>query len=354
MRRRRGVWLVSAVALFGAAALLMSLVGERKQPPPRVKMPRSMDADDLNRLMRRRTLPEAPAPDVPAPDAGVPAEPPRLADPVLRAMPAQIKEAAIVVEASALRYSPVGKLLLACFAGKGKLDVDKLKNELGIDPLVDLDRVSMFDDTFLVSGQLAGAKWGEVFKGARQVALNDHTTLWEPPSGGKVSATWREQMLIMGDDRPAIEAVVARLEGTARAEPPIIPESESYGEVYGAVAPEAFAKLLAREQPALAERLRQVVTGIGLHVDASHDVGLVLDASGAGQDTVDFGKAVGSAMALGRLAAAAQGHPDLARILEYARVIPDGDGKSFRAELALPLTFLEEKLRDCGKSQIDR
>jgi hypothetical protein len=66
---------------------------------------------------------------------------------------------------------------------------------------------------------------------------------------------------------------------------------------------------------------------------------------------VDFGKAVGSAMAVSRLAAAAQGDKSLSEILEYAKVVPDGDKSGFRAELALPLQFFEEKLRDCGKKE---
>ena len=43
---------------------------------------------------------------------------------------------------------------------------------------------------------------------------------------------------------------------------------------------------------------------VTLPADASQDVGLILDARGTGADTVDFGKAVGSAMAVSRLAAA--------------------------------------------------
>jgi hypothetical protein len=348
--RRRWPWLAGAVALFGAAALLMSIAGAPRRAPPRVKMPAAMDADDLRRMTRRRTLP-LPMPPAPAnPEPGEPPPTPRLTDPVLRAMPAQVKRGAIVLEANAIRYSPIGQLLISCLAQSGELDFKKLKSDVGIDPLTDVDRISVFDDTFMVSGQFGQAKWNQVFKGAKAVALNDHTTLWQSPSADeKVVATWRDQLVIMGRDREAIEETVARLEGTAPVETPIIPESETYGEAYGAIAPDAIAKLLARDQPALAERLRQVVSSINLHLDASHDVGLVLDARGSGPDTVDFGKAVGSAMAVGRIAAAAQGNKDLGEILDYARVVPDGDKSGFRTELALPLQFFEEKLRDCRK-----
>jgi hypothetical protein len=346
--RRRWPWLAAAVVLFGAAALLMSIAGAPKRPPPRVKMPSAMDADALERLTRRRTLyPRPPATS----DSAEPARAPRLTDPVLRAMPPQVKRAAIILEANAIRYSPIGQLLISCFAKRGELDFKKLKTDMGIDPLTDVDRIGMFDGTFMVSGQFGEAKWKEVFKGAKPVALNEHTTLWQSPSPDeKLVATWRDEMIIMGRDRDAIEETVARLEGTAPpVETPVIPERESYGEAYGAIAPDAIATLLAHDQPVLAERLRQVVSGINLHVDASHDVGLVLDARGSGADTVDFGKAVGSAMSMARLAAAAQGNKELGEILEYAKVVPDGDKSGFRTELALPLQFFEEKLRDCGK-----
>lgn len=349
MRGRRWGWLAAALLLFGGAALLMSFASAPKAPPPRVNMPRHMDAEGLQRAMRRRTLP---APELPTAEASQNDERPRLTDPVLRAMPAEVKKAAIVLEANAIRYSPVGKLLIACFMGSG-MKVDDLKQKMGIDPLTDLDRISAFDNTFVFSGQFGGAKWQQMFEHTTPIALNDHTQLFERPSGGEVVATWKDTMVIAGHSRGEVEAVVARLEGTAPApEHPLLDENDSYGEAYGVVAPDAVAELLAREQPALAERLRQVVSGISLHVDASHDVGIVLDASGAGQDTADFGKAVGSALAVARLAATTQGNKDLSEVLDYARVVPDGDGKSFRTELALPLAFFEEKLRDCaGKGQ---
>ena len=100
MRRRRWIWLAGAAALFGGAALLMSLGGEPKSPPPRVKMPLTMDTDDLERLSRRKTLPLPLPPEAQRTD---PAPTPRLTDPVLRAMPAQVKRAAIIMEANAIR-----------------------------------------------------------------------------------------------------------------------------------------------------------------------------------------------------------------------------------------------------------
>jgi hypothetical protein len=51
---------------------------------------------------------------------------------------------------------------------------------------------------------------------------------------------------------------------------------------------------------------------------------------------------------MGRVAAMAQGNKDLGQILDYARVVPSSSGASFRTELALPLAFFEDKLRECA------
>jgi hypothetical protein len=353
MAHRRWRWLILAGLLFGAAALFMSVAGQPKPLPPRVKMPRGMDSEAYQRLDRRRTLPALPtAKPKPVEEWGPPRKP-RLADPVLRALPAEVKNAALVFEANALRYSPVGQLLLDCFTGAAGDELLKMKSKTGVDPLVDLDRVGVFDGTLIVSGRFAEARWPEMFKGRAPVALNDHTKLWEEPSTPtKTLATWKDEMVIVGSDRRAVEEVVARLEGTAAPiEKPLLDERESYGEIYGAISPDALSGVLAKEQPALAEHLRQVVSSIRVHVDASHDVGIVFDAKGGGPDTTDFGKAVGAALVMGRLAALTRGDKTLAEVLDYARVQPkEGGGQpGFRTELALPLTFFQDKLRDCKK-----
>jgi hypothetical protein len=229
-------------------------------------------------------------------------------------------------------------------------NLEKLRSESGLDPLNDIDRLSVIDDTMLVTGRFADTKWAQVFKQATPTALNPRTTLWETDHRGQVTATWNGQMIIVGPNREAVTAVVDRLEGqTPAPQHPILDEDDSYGEIYGVVAPSALSDLLAREQPDLANRLRAVVDRITLHVDASHDVGIVADAAGAGQDGGDLGKAIGSALTLGRLAAQTRGDKDLAEVLDYARVSPNGDGNGFRTELALPLEFFQEKLRDCAR-----
>jgi hypothetical protein len=86
---------------------------------------------------------------------------------------------------------------------------------------------------------------------------------------------------------------------------------------------------------------------VKLHVDASHDVGIVADAKGNDPAGVlDLAKTLGGALALGRTAARAQGKDNLAAFLDYASVHPAESG-SFRVELALPLEYIAAQLKDC-------
>ena len=345
MARRRWTWLVAAVVLLGAAAWLMSRSGPPRRPPPRVNLPRGMDGEAYQRLQRRRTLP--PRFVVKSEDDPSPEKRPSV-DPVMAAMPASVKRGAVVLEASAALNSPVGKLFADCMLASEGRDLERVKAESGLDMLHDVDRVAMIDDTALVTGRFADVKWDKMFPLATPTVLDGNTTLFAGEGRGEVTAIWNKQMMITGRDREAVMAVVDRLEGRTATEHPVLGESDSYGEIYGVVAPSALGDLLAKDQPALAERMRGVVDRITLHVDASHDVGIVADVLGKGSDTGDLGRAVGTALTVGRLTARANGDKDLAEVLDYARVSSAG-GSSFRAELALTLDFFKDKLKDCAK-----
>ena len=346
MARRRWLWLVAAVVLFGAAALLMSKAGAPRKPPPRVTLPRGMDEEAFLRLQRRRTLPRFVVKD----QGDEVAQTRRPSDPVMAAMPATVKRGAVVLEANAILKSPVGKLFVDCLVAGEGADFDRVKADTGFDMLRDVDRVSVIDDTTLITGHFSGVDWSKLFSGSAPTALDDHTTLWDTGHGQAV-AIWNGQMMINGPNRQAVVAVIDRLEGRTVTEQRVLDESDSYGEIYGVVAPAALVELLAKEQPALAERMRGVVDRISLHVDASHDVGIVADVLGKGNDTGDLGRAVGTALAIGRLTAQTNGNKELAEVLEYARVSPGGRGNRFRAELALTLGFFQDKLKDCAQKK---
>ena len=103
----------------------------------------------------------------------------------------------------------------------------------------------------------------------------------------------------------------------------------------------------------LAEKLRTVAQRIEVHVDTSHDVGIVADVQGVDTAQVeDLGKAVGAAMAVGRVGAQQQGEKELAELMDLAKVQPEGD--RFKLEMAIPLEMLEKQLSKCGERRRER
>lgn len=348
LRKRRWLWLLAAAVFFGAGAWLMSY----GRPPVRrsvrqVSFPRGMDARAHERLERRQTLPRFTAGEPrPARDEAEPKT--ELGDPVIAAMPARIERAAVVVEANALRHSPVGQMVVDCMLRESGGHLDEARQRLGFDFLEDLDRVTVIDDTYLLSGFFEGANWSQMFPGATATELGSKTTLWRT-EGEPAMAVWNDQMVIAGKTEAEVMAVLDRLEGRApRSLPPVMGENDSYGEIYGVVAPAAMAEVLRETHPQIADRLATAVERLALHLDASSDVGLVFDASGKNAQAGDLGRMIGGALTVGQLTARArQDDGLLAELLEHARVVPSEDGQSFRTELGLPLAFFEDLLRDC-------
>src|SRR5262249_41958713 len=142
---RRLIWLLVAVVLLLAAGLLMSSAEQRPSRPGRepVAFPYYLRQHELERQGARRTLPVRPHSDQP----GAPAT----RDPLLAALPGT-GQLAVVVEANALRHSPIGELLLKCLSRSERDELAALKEKVGIDPLQDIDRVAVTSEGMLVSG----------------------------------------------------------------------------------------------------------------------------------------------------------------------------------------------------------
>src|SRR5688572_10326701 len=127
MTRRRLMFLWTAILLLAAAVALM-LYGEEPAPlPPEVSVnfPRRLNPEERRRMENRRVLPP-PAPAAEAGDRG----PQRPRDPLLAALGSG--KSAVVVEANAIRNSPVGKLLLECILAESRKNpIERLKRESG-------------------------------------------------------------------------------------------------------------------------------------------------------------------------------------------------------------------------------
>ncbi len=145
MKTRGTRFLVLAVVVFAAAALLMWFgQGEEAlsaSAQPTVEFPRKLRAQEKTRAQARRTW------VVPTPDAG----PQGASDPLLAALPRGKGKTAVVLEANALRHSPIGELLLECLYRDGGEQLKQLQERTGIDPLTDLDRLAITDEGLVLS-----------------------------------------------------------------------------------------------------------------------------------------------------------------------------------------------------------
>ena len=365
MTRRRLIYLWVAILLLAVAAALM-LYGEEPapdRPEVAVSFPRMLRPEERVRMESRRTLP------APPPETGeVLAGPERPRDPVLAALSGG-HGSAVVVEANAIRNSPVGKLLLDCLRAEAREDpFEKMKKESGVDLLQDLDRVALTEDGMIVSGHFGNARWGDLFgEHATSTRYGDGATLYHPvprevalPDGGRTVrqaeealATWSDQVLLLGESDEAVRGMIDRIEGRQAVEQPPLDESQTYGEIYGVLTAQDLARMFPGEQSDLAERFRAAADRIEIHVDTSRDVGIVADVRGSDPSQVeDLGKSLGAAMALARLGAQDDEQRDLADLLDLAKVRPNGD--QFKVELAIPLEVLEKYLSRCGERRKER
>jgi hypothetical protein len=362
MQRRRGLWLVFAVVLFGLAAwLMLSGQGEVEvDPPPTVAFPKRLRPEERQRMESRRTY------VMPTVDSGTAADPKPLkpTDPVLAALPRGKGKTAMVIEANAIRHSPIGELLLECMMRRGGDDLERFKKETGVDPLKDLDRLVITDEGLIVSGNFGDKKLKDLLsgRGSTNYDYGDGARIFEPTfernlsDGGTVRrdgprvGLWNDQMLVFGRSPDGVKQVIDRVEGRGPDEPPVISESSTYGEMYGVVSVEQLKKMFPPDQQELALKLAEVAENVELHVDARSDFAMTAQVKGSNADKVtDLGKSLGGALSLARMRAQAEGEKELAQLLDFAKVNPDGE--EFRLELAVPLEVIKEQLAFCREQQ---
>lgn len=359
MQRRRGLWLVFAVVLFGLGAwLMLSGQGEEEAPAPKkVAFPYRMRPAERERMEKRRTY-------VMPQDAGTVAQPVRPKDPVLAALPRGKGKTAMVIEANAIRHSPIGQLLVECLMNREGGDLERFKKETGVDPLQDLDRMVVTDDGVILSGNFGDERLKDLLskESATGYDYGDEARLFEPryernlPDGGVARRNgpqvglWNNQMLVFGRSADGVKEVIDRVEGRGPDEPPVISESSTYGEMYGVLSVERLKKLFPPEQQELATRLAEVAENVELHVDASSDFAMTAQVKGADEAKVtDLGKSLGGALSLARMKAQAEGEKELAQLLDFAKVRPDGN--EFKLELAVPLDVIKQQLAFCREQK---
>ena len=370
MKRRRLAFLAAALVLFGLAAFLMARGDDAAEPEEKkvIEFPRALRPAEVQRMNSRRTGigPAVPLAVEKSADLNPPPPPPQAADPVLAALGAGgDSKSAIVIEANALRYSPVGELLLECLKNRdGGRRLERLKKLSGINPVEDVDRLALGDDVVIVSGQFAKARWGQLFPGMLPSPYGEHGTIFKadpnapqvpgaPRRGPDEIAAWKEQLLVMGK-AGKVEATLDRLEGRVEPGKQLLTEQETYGEIYGVLSPDAVGQLLGEEQQELARRFSSAAQRVELHVDATSDVAMTAEIKGEdGQQVQDLGKSLGAALSLGRLKMQSDGQKDAAELMDLARVVRRGhDEDSFRLEMAVPLPWIQKRLAFCKERNL--
>jgi hypothetical protein len=353
---KKGIWLGVAVALLALSAWLMSR-GDKEKPtvrPPKLDFPRRSSPEEYSRNQKRRTLPPLPSPSADA-EGFV-----KRRDPMLVGLPDDPKRSAMVFEVAALKEAPLMKIWIDCLLEKSATDrdrrgIERFKDKLGIDPLEDIERIAVSSErVMLMQGDFGAARfdpaeWTQRTYGEKGVIYQNKET-------GRVVGMWGDDMMIasgLKESAEPVEDAIDRLESTDPAQKSILDDSQAYGDAYGVLSPEDLAKMFPEDQGPLAEKVKQVVEHIDVHVDASEDVAMVADVRGPGeQDLTDLSKSFGAALAVGRIKAQNDGDDRLAQLLDYARVKQPRDG-AFSLDVALPIEVLKD-LGPCRKDRPDR
>ncbi len=351
-RRRPWVWLLVAAALLLLAAVVMSRGDEpARAAAPTVRLPKRMSRDESERTESRRTL------LVSTGDAGVTSSPSRPRDPLLALVPAELKRGAVVAEFNALVNSELGSMMMQCVFGDDNGMFGQLA-DAGFNPNTQVDRVAFIDDRLVVTGDFKQQPWRRLLPSEPpSVRYGDKGQIYQFNDGRRQGtfAVWDGQMMMAGGTEASQQALIDRLEGRGPGGPSALDESMAYGEVYGVVAADALAQLIGDSNPRLGDTIRQTAKNVTLHMDVSHDVGVVADVNGNdGSQSEDLRKALGSALSLARVQAQANGKTADAELLDLARVGGASGGNAFRLEAGLPFEFMQKNLASCIERRKER
>lgn len=341
MDKRRLILLALVAAFVGAGIALSRCTDDAietrtskgKSPVAAVEKKRVIYPRDRRRVRRR---PAQPGPGEPATKKGPRRDP--SSDPIVRAMSAPGKDGAVFVEVNAIRHSDVVSKILACRQQEAFSELERLKEDLGIDLAEDVDRVAFGEDAVAMSGFFEGLKLPPEL--GEPEAYGEQARIYRAPAPEGTGdddayiALIGDDMIVMGLEE-GVKAAVDRVEG--RAEPGAsLPAELFYSEVYGRVDPGFLGALLQGENDPIARQLMELVEQGTIRMMFDEQVSLSLDlAAKTPEAGEDLAKAVGGLFATLRRDAEQRGEEELAGLLEQARVLPGDDGR-FGVDLAVP------------------
>lgn len=350
MKRNRTVLLVVAAALVAAGVLSSRCADEAKDPAGQeAKAEAKARADKVvfpRDVRRRRPAPvatgEGSAPIKRSREAG--------ADPIQRAM-AFKDGGAVFVEVNAIRHSELVEKLLACRKDEASDAMQRFKEQVGVDPLEEVDRIALHDDVFAASGFFDELKLPP--EAGEPEAYGDDSQLYriphpDDPSKTTVVGKVQNGLLLLGEDEAQVKAAVDRAEGRGDDVTPLPPEVTGT-EIYGRFGPELLGQLLGGGMSGgagepLMQRVTEIVTDGTVRVLVDDAVSMSLDLKtndAAGGE--DLAKALGGALAGARQQAESEGNAELAALLDKARVLKQDNG-SFGIDLAVPGDTLLEAM----------
>jgi hypothetical protein len=338
-KKRRWPWLLAALLLLVFVGWLTS-EGENWHTGlgrERVKFPRAMRESDSQRLeSRRRALGLL--------LAGGGKEQ-RDVDPFDVALSAAASEDAVVfIEARALLDSSIGQLLADCL--DADTDAQKFIDEMGVDPVVDIERIALSGNTVVVGGDLSGLKRDAVGESGKTSHVGGQGEIFDQDEVSM--GLWSDELAIISKDRSNILGAIDRIEGRAPFEKGPLPEEQRYGHIYGRLPVSKLLAMLSDADADFVSKLRDAVEDASFHVDLSDGAALVAELRGKDEQTMNaLARTLGGALSLLRIKAATEGEKELAELLDSAKVLPQGT--SFTVEVALPFEIVEQALRNCAK-----
>lgn len=275
-------------------------------------------------------------------DAGRPVT----ADPLLRLVPPQVKDLALVIELNSVVNSELGDLFADCLVKPEDALMNSLR-DAGIDLTTTIDRVAFVDDSIVLSGDFRSGGWKRLLpSGAIGKGYGARAELFELPAvdGGYGSiGSWNGQLVIFGPSEAGTRALLDRVEGTSTGAGLLDP-ARAFGDFFGEITPEAIAVVFDGKNPLLANQLRDDLRGLRLHVDFSGDVGLMAELHA--RDGHSLGELRRSLHALLAAVKERPGHAE--NLFDFVTIgEPSPDGAMFVVEAGLPKAYVKNALKKC-------
>ncbi len=280
-------------------------------------------------------------------DPRPPEERKRALDVLQRSVLADDSHGAVFIEANAIRHSPLMEKILRCREADATGGLAQMKEELGIDPLEDLDRVGFNGEVFAASGFFQDMKVpAEAGPGE---SYGDKARLWHVQGDNGAAVVFAQVdngLLLSGADEAAVKAAVDRAEGrsTANAAPPAgLGEAELYGTLPGSF----LQELAGGTKDPMAARIAELVVSSSVRMNVGQDAALSLDVTTKDDASSDeLEKTLNGGLALLRAQAEQKGERDVATMLDQARV-ERAEGGGLMLDVAVPGDFLLKSM-GCG------